>query len=214
MQQRAGSRRAAAAAAPVQAATVQTRKLKAKDAKPPPPPRKAAPASGTVKVLLGGEAGRQQLGGAGALARMCTLLACMLRDTPPLARCLTSARRVQLGGTKAGTRPTGTGTKSVGTRKVTAIEVFSKEKTFRQKQQVRWGDMLQLCKHVVFNGGRGRVLGLHLARRGVLFGGASRRRPAVLPPAPPPARRAAPRPRSCPASSSSSSSPSWSRAGC
>ena len=49
VQQRASSARTAAAA-PVQAAAVQTRKLKAKDAPkpPPPPPRKAA--GGTVKV--------------------------------------------------------------------------------------------------------------------------------------------------------------------
>ncbi len=49
VQQRAGSARTAAVA-PVQAAVVQTRKLKAKDAPkpPPPPPRKAA--GGTVKV--------------------------------------------------------------------------------------------------------------------------------------------------------------------
>lgn len=86
LQQRAGSARTAATA-PVQAAAVQTRKLKAKDAPkpPPPPPRKAA--AGTVKV------GGQRAQGsplaslqAAAQRRVPARLA-RLGGTAPLARC-------------------------------------------------------------------------------------------------------------------------------
>lgn len=84
VQQRTGSTRTAAAA-PVQAAAVQTRKLKAKDAPkpPPPPPRKSA--GGTMKVggrewvqtqAAGRCRGRADRGGQGARpARRLALLA-------------------------------------------------------------------------------------------------------------------------------------------
>lgn len=96
LQQRAGSRRAPAAPQAVQAATMQTRRLKVGDKatpKPPPPPSRKPVSPGAGTMRFGG--GKAAQGG------------------------------------KGGTKVVGVGG---GTRKISAIEVGSKERLFRQKQ--------------------------------------------------------------------------------